>query len=194
MATAFYQLKNWSSTTLASDCDGVTGTIEVTSGLALPPAPFVAVIWNANLYATPELDAGAEVVICTVKATNTMTVTRAQEGTTGHSHSTGDTVAVRLTAGVLAQIQAAVNTLEGSPTLTGLAVGVLTVNGNATLGLTNTNTITNVGRLVVRTVGSDPLTGTSGRPAGSTGEVVFYNGSWYGCSDEATPTWKKLDN
>ena len=66
-------------------------------------------------------------------------------------------------------------------------------SGNITLGSASTNTITNVGRMVVRTTASDPQHATAGsRPAGTVGEIAYYSGKMYFCTDAATPAWEKI--
>ena len=71
--------------------------------------------------------------------------------------------------------------------------GALAVNGNTTLGDANTDTVTMTGRCIFRTVASDPKHATAGsRPAGSVGEVAYYSGKLYLCTNAATPTWEKI--
>lgn len=63
----------------------------------------------------------------------------------------------------------------------------------ATLGAASTDIITCTGRMVLRTAGSDPQDATpASRPAGSVGEIVYYNAEMYFCTDASTPTWKKI--
>jgi hypothetical protein len=50
--------------------------------------PFNAIIWNATDYTNPLDDPNYEIVRCTARSTDTLTVTRAQEGTTGVTHNT----------------------------------------------------------------------------------------------------------
>jgi hypothetical protein len=67
------------------------------------------------------------------------------------------------------------------------------VNGNTTLGNASTDLITHTGRMIVRTTASDPQHATPGsRPAGTVGEIAYYSGKWYGCTNAATPTWEKF--
>lgn len=69
----------------------------------------------------------------------------------------------------------------------------LNVNGNTTLGDASTDTITMTGRCIFRTAGSDPQHATPGsRPAGSVGELVYYGGKLYFCTNTSTPTWEKI--
>ena len=64
--------------------------------------------------------------------------------------------------------------------------GTLTAHGNTALGDASTNTVTCTGRLVLRTLGADPLGGTP--PAGTVGEIAVYSNRLYLCT-AATPTW-----
>jgi hypothetical protein len=77
---------------------------------------------------------------------------------------------------------------------TGITIyGTLQVNGNTTLGDASTDTITNTGRAIFRTTASDPQHATAGsRPAGSVGEIAYYSGKMYFCTNAATPTWEKF--
>lgn len=84
--------KNFAVATLAAtlpDASTTTFTVASGHGLLLPTVPFNAVAWNATDYASPDLDPTREIVRVTVIATDTLTVTRAQEGTTGATHNTG---------------------------------------------------------------------------------------------------------
>jgi hypothetical protein len=69
----------------------------------------------------------------------------------------------------------------------------LLVNGNTTLGNASTDTVTHTGRMIVRTTASDPKHATAGsRPAGSVGEIAYYSGKMYFCTNAATPTWELI--
>lgn len=71
--------------------------------------------------------------------------------------------------------------------------GNLSVDGNTTLGNASTDTITHTGRAIFRTAASDPKHATAGsRPAGSVGEIVYYTGKMYFCTNAATPTWELI--
>lgn len=63
----------------------------------------------------------------------------------------------------------------------------------ATLGAASTDTITCTGRMVLRTLGSDPQDATPGnRPAGTVAEMAYYNGKMYFCTNASTPTWELI--
>lgn len=69
----------------------------------------------------------------------------------------------------------------------------LAVDGNTTLGNASTDTITHTGRAIFRTAASDPQHATpASRPAGSVGEIAYYSGKMYICTNAATPTWEKI--
>jgi len=71
--------------------------------------------------------------------------------------------------------------------------GEVAMNGNTTLGNASTDTITHTGRAIFRTAASDPQHATPGsRPAGSVGEIAYYAGKMYFCTNAATPTWEKI--
>lgn len=66
-------------------------------------------------------------------------------------------------------------------------------DGDITVGTASTNTLTMTSRFIPRTAASDPQDATpANRPAGSVGEIAFYNGKWYGCTSAATPAWEKF--
>ena len=46
-------------------------------------------------------------------------------------------------------------------------------------------------QITIRTAGSDPKHATAGsRPSGSVGDIVYYSGKLYFCTNSATPTWE----
>jgi hypothetical protein len=71
--------------------------------------------------------------------------------------------------------------------------GVVNVLGGMTIGAASTNLITLTGRAIFRTAASDPQDATpASRPAGSVGEIVYYNGKMYFCVNAATPVWELI--
>lgn len=104
----------------------------------------------------------------------------------------------------------AVNLASGTTTAAGIAFGTdavlyrsasaqiansagMYVYGDTILGNASTDTVTVGGRLILRTLGADPLDGTPGnRPAGSVGEIAYYSGVVYLCTNATTPTWVKV--
>lgn len=88
------QFANGAVTTLASDINSTTPTIPLTDGSAFPS--------SGNF----RLVIGSEIMLATARSSNTLTVTRHQEGTSAASHSAGDGVACILTAGAMTQFRA----------------------------------------------------------------------------------------
>lgn len=115
-----------------------------------------------------------------------------------------------LRVGSGAPTTSAINLASGTTTAAGIAFGSdavlyrsasaqiansagMYVYGDTILGNASTDTITATGRLVLRTLGADPLDGTPGnRPAGSVGEIAYYSGVVYLCTNASTPTWVKV--
>ena len=58
-------------------------------GAKLPAAPFNLIWWNSTDYPNPANDPNVEIVRITNIATDTLTITRAQEGTSAANHNTG---------------------------------------------------------------------------------------------------------
>ncbi len=65
------------------------------TGTLFPAVPFNATIWPANADATIS---NAEIVRVTAVSTDTLTITRAQEGTSARSVAAGDRIAATITA------------------------------------------------------------------------------------------------
>ena len=81
---------NFAKATVSTTYDAAAVTIVLTSGGAarLPAVPFNAVWWNATDYADPSDDPNREIVRVTGKASETLTITRAQEGTSASTKNT----------------------------------------------------------------------------------------------------------
>jgi len=63
--------------------------------------PFMLTIWNSNIYPDPGNDPGMEIVKCTNRSNDTLTIVRAQENTSNMEHLQGERVAMLITAGVI---------------------------------------------------------------------------------------------
>jgi hypothetical protein len=108
---------NNAATTLASGITNVATTLTVATGTgALFPSPTAPDVF----YVTLENAAGTtrEIVQVTARSTDTFTIVRAQEGTTGTAFSAADKVELRLTAGVMQ-----------NAAQSGMAGGVINENG-----------------------------------------------------------------
>ncbi len=87
-------VKNFARVTVSTGYDASATSIALTGGHgALLPAPatdglFNLVWWNSTDYSNPSDDPNKEIVRCTARSTDTLTVTRAQEGTTGSTKNT----------------------------------------------------------------------------------------------------------
>jgi hypothetical protein len=98
-------VKNFAKVTVSDGNydDSVTEIDVITGqGARLPAAPFNAVWWNITDYPDPSDDPGVEIIRVTAVSTDTLTITRAQEGTPANDHNlAGKTYA--LVAGMMAR-------------------------------------------------------------------------------------------
>lgn len=108
--------KNFALGTVATaPSPATTGTSLVLAageGAGFPAAPFNVTIYPAG--ATPTR-ANAEIARCTAKSTDTLTITRAQEGSTARTVIVGDTVVAAITAKSLTDIEGTRSALSGGP-------------------------------------------------------------------------------
>lgn len=92
---------NFALSTMASPPSSTDGTelaVATGHGSRFPAAPFNATLWPAGVAPTIS---NAEIVRVTNKATDTFTIVRAQEGTSGRTHSANDQIAATITKRVL---------------------------------------------------------------------------------------------
>ena len=102
------------------------------NGALLPTAPFNVIWWNFTDYPDPSDDPNKEIVRVTVISTDTLTVTRAQEGTTGSSKNTAGKT-YKMIAGLTAKVintdlPANFTNLTAKVDLTGQTANVSTTN------------------------------------------------------------------
>lgn len=92
---------NNAQSSLAASITNVATTMSVATGEgALFPNPSGGDSFLITLYKlTGVTESSYEIVKCTARSADTLTIVRAQEGTTGTAYVTGDKVALRLTAG-----------------------------------------------------------------------------------------------
>ena len=88
---AYLKIKNRAVSALAADITSTATSLSVTAGEG---AKFPSA---GDFNITIE----DEILKCTARTTDTLTVVRAQEGTTGAAHIAGKSVELRITAGVL---------------------------------------------------------------------------------------------
>jgi len=104
MATTFLKAKNLALSTLAagiSDTD-TSLTVKAGEGAKFPSIfPFPIVI-------------SSEILLCTARTNDVMTVSRAQEDTSAAAHNANMTVELNITAKYITDLNDAVNTLEGA--------------------------------------------------------------------------------
>lgn len=92
---SFLQVKNRAISTLASGITNVATSLTVASGEgALFPSTFPFHITIEN-----------EILECTARSTDTLTVTRAAESTSAAAHNAGVAVELRITAQIIAELQ-----------------------------------------------------------------------------------------
>jgi len=146
---AFDAHKNLAITTVLTAptpaTSGTTLTVAAGEGARFPAAPFNATVWPVNTIPTP---VNAEVVRVTARTGDTLTITRAQEGTTARSIIAGDLIAETITAKVLTDIESGTNfpliAVAGTPGVAGSVAAhtlqgaqFLTVRTNTTAGADN---------------------------------------------------------
>lgn len=102
--------KNFAFSTLAAGVAIDASSLTVTSGhgtLFPSTGEFMCAIWG-SAYASPGLDADRELVKMTLTTGDTFAIDRASEGTSASAWSSGDNVALVLTAGKLTELEEAI--------------------------------------------------------------------------------------
>ena len=102
MATTFLVPKNNATTTTAEVCLIGAGTVAVVDGSVFPLTA------DGDFHASFD----DEIVLVTANATNTFTITRAQESTAAAEHASGVAIRLLITAKAVSDLNTAVNTLE----------------------------------------------------------------------------------
>jgi hypothetical protein len=92
--------------TTATGAAGTTLGVGAGEGARFPAVPFNATVWPFDMAPDPTT---AEVVRVTARTTDTLTIVRAQEGTTARAIVVGDLVAATITAKSLTDIESGVN-------------------------------------------------------------------------------------
>lgn len=119
--------KNFAKVTVSTGYSDVATEIVLTTGhgTKLPTAPFNAVWWNSTDYSDPSDDPNVEIVRVTNIATDTLTVTRAQESTVASAKNTGGKT-YKMIAGLTAKTM---NTDLGSGTIPDRTTDPLVTDG-----------------------------------------------------------------
>lgn len=98
--------KNFAASTVATApspaLGGTSLVLDAGGGALMPAAPFNVTVWPAGAGPTA---ANAEIVRVTAVATDTLTIVRAQEGSTARSIVAGDQVAATITAKTLTDVE-----------------------------------------------------------------------------------------
>jgi hypothetical protein len=113
---SFYTRANFAKSTLSGNITDSATSLAVASGAGakFPSAgTFICVIWGAA-YASPDLDANAEIIEVTARSTDTFTIVRGRESTAGYAWSSGDKIACTITAGTLNQLNTPVDLTSAS--------------------------------------------------------------------------------
>jgi hypothetical protein len=137
--------KNFAYSTVATaPSPATTGTslvIAAGDGAKFPAPPFNLTVWPT---AANPLTTNAEIIRCTAIVTDTLTIARAQEGSTARSIVTGDQIAATITAKTLTDLETELISFEGdwaAPT-TYTDGDVIVYNGVAYLCVKGPTTVT----------------------------------------------------
>lgn len=97
--------KNFAKVTVSTGYNASATSIVLSSGNGafLPTASFNLTWWNSTDYADPSDDPNVEIVRCTAISTDTLTVVRGQEGTSGSTKNTAGKT-YKMIAGITAKV------------------------------------------------------------------------------------------
>jgi len=100
---------NFVRVSTAESVSSTQTTLTVTDASGFPSDDHNAIIWDNEQYARPDQDPSVEIIRVTAvdTSTDTLTITRGQEGTTAASHPNGAAVIQSLTAKMIADIETA---------------------------------------------------------------------------------------
>lgn len=115
-------------------------TLVVSDGTVFPAAPFNITIWPVNVQ---PLSSNAEIARVTAITTNTLTITRAQEGSVARAIVVGDQVALTITAKTLTDAESLAATSSIITTIgTQTALALPSGNGPLVILANNASTLT----------------------------------------------------
>lgn len=136
MAFTFLLKKNNSKSTLNGSITNVATSIVVASGAAFPATGnFICTIWDKTTYPDPSDDPNMEIVKVTARSTNTLTVVRAQESTSGVAHASGVNIELLFTIGQIQELETRINAgpVIGSPVSGATINEILSVDASGNL-------------------------------------------------------------
>lgn len=108
----FYNLENNANSTVVGGLAAGALALTVADGSVFPATYFLVTIWDRGSFADPGDDAGMEIVLCTSRAGNVLTIVRAQEGTADVTHAALETVWLLVTKAMLDQMTTVINANE----------------------------------------------------------------------------------
>jgi len=184
---------NNAKSTLASGITNSQTTLTVQSGHG---ARFPSPTGSDYFYATLDDGANIEIVKCTARSTDTFTITRAQQGTTGIAFSTGAKVELRITKGALEDVQLTTQEVDGSPLVSATKIirfgnGTVTDDGNGQVTVASSGSPidadywvetangTLTAETVVGTTGISTAAYSSRQSAAKAGRLFFPSDSFY---------------
>jgi hypothetical protein len=119
MATSFKQVANNAQSTAASGAfnnttSPLTFSVQTGHGARFPSPGngFYLTVWNSASYPDPFSDPNMEIVLCTARTTDSLTVTRGQRGTTATAKTGSPDVRLLVDSTHISDLQTAVNAIE----------------------------------------------------------------------------------
>lgn len=110
MSTTFFAKKNNAKTTLASNLSSGALSLTVADGSVFPASgSFMITIWDKTTYPDPSDDPSMEIIKCTSRSGNNLTIVRAQEDTSDVAHNSGVAVEMLFTAAQIVELETAIN-------------------------------------------------------------------------------------
>lgn len=112
---SFLLKKNCSRTTInqAGGINASSLSLVITDGTQLPSSgDFLATIWDKISFPDPCDDPNTEIIKITDIVSNTLTIIRGQEDTTGVAHANGQAVELLITAGTFEELEDEINSLS----------------------------------------------------------------------------------
>ena len=173
-------VKNFAKVTVSTGYDAAAVTIELSLGHgAFLPSPatdgaFNLVWWDSTNYDDPADDPNVEIVRCTARSTDTLTVTRNQEGSGASTKNTGSAtykMILGLTKKTVDDIDAKMTEETPSGTING-SNAVFTVS-NTNFSMLFLNGMYQIGGGVDYTLVGTTITYVNAPPTGSVHRVLF---------------------